>query len=204
MRSTNRALNRLLLLAVGLALLIVGIATLVAGFWQGAAPAREDAAGLLRSAPEAFAEWQVDLSAIGLGVLPWLVILVPAVALVVAVLLVVLIAAQGRGRTSGIIRLRSPEGATEVDVGVGEAVIGGELSGCREIARNRIRAYRVSGRPALEIAVAVRRGGDLASVTGRAVRAVEAWDAVLGRKLPILLHLTTPRWAGLRHENRVQ
>ncbi len=204
MKSTNRALNRVLLLVVGLVLLIVGLAIVVLGSWPDAAGLRDTITGVIRSTPESLTAWQADLSAIDLGTLPWLVIIAPIAALVVTVLLVVFIAAQGRGRAAQVVHLRSTAGATDVDTGVADAIIGEALSACREIGGSKVRAFRVRRQPALEVVVIARRGVDIGRLTDRATEAIEVWDGFLGREVPVLLHLTTGNWSGLRRPNRVQ
>ncbi len=207
MTSTNRLLNRAILLVVGLGLLTGGGATILLWSLPDAAPMRGGVIdGIVGSVPRIEA-WQVDLAGIGLGSVPLLLILIPLAALVLIVLVCVFAFAQGRGRTREVLRLglkpAPASGAVDVDVSVAAAVIGDTLAGRRDIVDAQVSAYRVRGRVVLKVTVSPRRGADIEAVLEQAATTAEGWNSLLGRQVPMLVHLTRGSWSGLRREGRV-
>lgn len=207
MSSTNRALNRLFLIVVGCLLLAAGLAAV--GLWAvpaGRSAVRDDLVAAVDRFLERLPTWQTNL--MGLDAVPWVLLLVPAAALVLVVLLCVFVFAQGRGRTRDVVRERSTDdtvpGSLEVDVNIASAVIGDELDGRSDSVGAHVSAYRVKGVPAVKVTVTPRKGADVERLVEDAVRVVEGWDRLLGRRVPVLLHLTRGSWSGLRRPSGVE
>jgi hypothetical protein len=69
----------------------------------------------------------------------------------------------------------------------------------------RTRVYRVRGTETIDLAVTVRRGADLARVLAATEQAVDAWDALAGVRVPIVVRLSDRSWSdGLRAPDRVR
>lgn len=194
MKTTNRVMNRVLLLLVGLALLGAGVASIVAAVRSaGASPAWLDGpATTVSETWTAAAEWRVEVA--GVGAVSVLVIIAAVAAIVMAVLLLVFVfTRRGRG-VKNVLEVKSDAGRTAVDRNVADAVLTNPLNDRPDVIAARTSAYRLKKSHALELAVTVRPGASLGAVTEAAETAVRDWDQLLGSRVPIMLHLSDRRW----------
>ncbi|RPF20888.1 hypothetical protein [Myceligenerans xiligouense] len=202
MRSTNRVLNRGLLLLCGLLLAVAGAAALLAG----TRPGRADLPALTAPAGTAWSRartWATGLPEVG-GV-PGIVVVALAAAVLLLVLLTVFVLTRGRGRTSTVLDLRAGDGRTSADREVAEAVLAAPLDRRPDVLSARTNVYRVRGAPAIEMLVTVRRGADLSVVLAAVDGVLGDWDALAGVRVPVLVHLSDRGWLdGLRSSRRVQ
>lgn len=194
MNSTNRVANRIVLILVGAVVLVAGLAAIAASIvpggenvWRQAARSIENASGRALT---------VSLAFIGLPDASWPVLAVPVAAALVIVALLVFIFRQGRGRTDQVVSALplSTGGAAStvtVDVAVADDFLRPALSELSSIAGVSVSAYRVKRRPALKLTVTPRRGADPARVLAQVNSAMAAWDELLGRRVPVFVHLNT-------------
>ena len=193
MNNTNRALNRFGVFVFGLVLVAVGTAAALAvavpdwfDGWKAASSAVEE------QSPRVIRTTTVEV----LGQ-SWLLALIPAICILLIVLLIAFIVRQGNGRTAILLTesVTAPAddpgagGSVTVDANVAERVIQHALDEYPALVSSTVSTYRVGRVPALKITANVRRG-----VSPRVVRAfidetLVAWDAVLGREVPVLIQL---------------
>ncbi len=195
MNSTNRALNRIFLIGIGIVLLACGLAAIavttlpdLAGFW------RQNTPSIGTSVLQA---WQVGVAFAGIPHVPWLLLAVPAGAVILIVLLLVFVFAQGRGHTSRLVdgmplpatSTGERPGSLTVDLAVATDVVQHALADRPDTAAVSVAAYRVKGRPTLKLTVTPRRGVSPARVLAAVEAAAEEWDGLLGTRVPTFVHL---------------
>lgn len=193
MNATNRALNRLILLIGGLLLAAAGASALL---WVTRPVWAE---GVLRSiersvreAAEAIAEPTIEVGAV--GDVPVAAVVAVAVSLVLAVALIVFVFTRGRGHVHEVVRMTAPDGRTDVDRDVVDAVLVRPLSERPDVLSARTGVYGVRGTPTVRLSVTVRQGASLGDVLAAARHAVQDWDVLLGSRTPVLVHLTDRGW----------
>ena len=193
MNNTNRALNRLGLLVLGLVLLVVG-----------------SAAALATANPDWFEGWQsfattVDtrsddvVAATTIDGLEqsWLLIAIPVVCLILIVLLLVFAFRQGQGHARALVVEKiapdtantSTGGTIVVEGKVAEQAIGQALDSHPEIVSSSVSTYLVAKTPALRITTQVRRGASPQVVRAYIDETVAAWDTLLGKEVPVLIQI---------------
>jgi hypothetical protein len=184
MNSTNRGLNRLFILVVGLLLLAAGAAAVaiavvptVGSTWRGVA--KQLAAGAQ--------PWVADPV---IGKASLLVIGVVVVAIVLILLLLAFIGRQGHGRSAAAIVQRHGESSTRIDLAIPRALLEEHLGGRDELAGLRISAYEVRGTPMLKITARCRRGVSPATVADLIGRSVEDLEQIIGTDVPAFVQLT--------------
>ncbi len=210
MNSTDRALNRAFLIVVGCLLLAGGVAGISSWALPAEGAVRDDVAARASRFFDWLPTWQAHLEGLGWGAVPWVLLLILALAVVLVVLLCLFVFAQGRGRVRDVLRERSTDddvpGSLAVDVNIASAVIGDALGGRGDCVGATVSAYRVrgaAGAAALKVTVTPRKGADVGRLVDDAALVVEEWDELLGRRLPVLVHLTRGSWSGLRRPSRV-
>lgn len=184
MNSTNRVLNRLILVVSGLVLVAAGAAAVALATAPAvAATWRQQAAALQRSAP-------VWVSRPVAGTASALTIGVAAAAVVVGLLLLLHLLRQGRGRTRRLLTRRTDGAATAVDLGVPRDLLDQHLATRPELITSRVSAYRVRRTPTLKVSVQARRGIAPTEAAGAVTDALRALDRVLGAELPAYVQVT--------------
>lgn len=205
MTSTNRILNRLVLLVAALVLLAAGALLIATGASQvAAAPAwLADWSGGASEVWTDAAEWTVDIAGVG-AIAVWLLI-AAVTGLVLVVLLLVFVFTRGRGRSASVLDVETPHGRTTVDRSIADAVLGESLMRRPDVVSARADAYRVRSARAIALAVRVQPGASLARVIAATETAVEEWDRLLGTRVPVVLHLSDRSWKdALRPRTRVR
>ncbi|GAA2016401.1 hypothetical protein [Microbacterium ulmi] len=189
MTSTSRLLNRAVLLLLGVAAGAAGLAGLLAG----AQPAWASAwTAWLARLSDAIAD-RYDASTVALPdgtSVSALVLIVLAAGIVLAALLAVFVFTRGRGASRTVLRVADERGATSADRSVAESLLAGPIDARPDVLSARARVFRVKGAPAVELAVVVRRGADLVRVLTAAEQVASDWDALMGVRVPVLVHLT--------------
>ncbi|HEY0261037.1 MAG TPA: hypothetical protein VGC18_14430 [Lacisediminihabitans sp.] len=192
MNSTNRPLNRLFLIVIGVLLWTVGSAAIAVTtvprwdqIWRSTTPSIEDTVTRL---------WRVGLTFAGVPNVPWALLAIPVAALILIVLLLVFSFAQGRGRTSRVVEAMAlpdiePTGTITVDTSLAADVIQHAVGSQRDIAAVSVSAYRVRGKPALKVRVTPRRGASPMRVLAAVESAAAEWDEVLGVRVPVFVHV---------------
>jgi len=187
MTKSNRTLNRVILLVLGLLAVLVGLTV-----GAGALPAVRDALRPTVTFPRS-----VDVPASSL----WIVAGVCAVVVVLALAWAV---TRGGGGTAIAVRERAGEDAVTVNVALVRDVVEHELAGAHDVVGTRVDTYLVRRQRAARIRVAVRRGGDAVTVLDAVDRAVAVLDRTLGRQVPVLVHLTGGTRSALARAGRVR
>lgn len=187
MNATNRFTNRLLLAVTGIVLLAVAAVIALLTL-------RPNWAATLIDAVESFATtlW----TELGQGVIPFgderSVPLLPVIAGVLGLLLLVVmiafLATRGGGRVSNVVRELGGAGANRVDASVVDGTLGESLRQRSDLLGVQTQLYRVATHPSVRLTLTARRGADLAEVLHGTDRAIAEWDALLGRKVPIIVH----------------
>jgi hypothetical protein len=184
MNTTNRALNRLLILVVGLLLIAAGGVAIVLATLPAVARQWRGTSADLRSGAPGWVAQPV------LGSASLLVVGVVVLAVVLIVLLLAFIAKQGRGRTAAALQSDSAATATRIDLAVPRALLEEHLRDRGELAAVRIAAYEVRGTPMLKISATCRRGVSPALVAQVIGRAVADLERVVGADVPALVQLS--------------
>ncbi|MHC5794820.1 hypothetical protein ACVXZ4_01540 [Lacisediminihabitans sp. FW035] len=181
MNNTNRALNRVLILAIGLVVLALGAAAVAVGSvpsvssaWKDVAPrVRKSLSGWLGSAP--LSGTTVD----------WWWVAVLAALLVIVILLVVFIFRQGHGHTGRLIDdAATGDGSTIVDSKVAEQLMQDALDGHPELVSSHVSTYLVRRTPVLKVSATARRGVSPRDVVDTVETALDSLEQLLGH--PVL------------------
>ena len=188
MSSTPVLLNRILvailgikLLAIGLLLVLLATVPAVATWWHSWS---EDT-------------WQGMNQAFNNTRFPgrpesWLWIVVVLVTLLLMGLMVAWVAQQGKGRTNQLV---SDDDAGEVagDVriggGVAEQALKQALAERPDLAGATVATYEVNGNPALKVRLLPRQGVAPHLLAAEVATLVDALDAVVGIRTPVLIHI---------------
>lgn len=194
MNNTNRTLNRALILVAGVVLLSAGVLIAGLALVPGWSDAWSAAAGWIKD---------TATSAVSSTTTPpleasWLYVALPAAALLVSILLLGFILAQGRGRTSTLLtkketatRLPGESGTVEVATAVAESAIGRRLDEAKALASSSVSGHRFSGGPALKITAVPAASATLSAAQLHIEETIRAWDALIGHELPVLIHFKT-------------
>lgn len=190
MNATNRVINRGVLLIAGLVLAIGGLAALLIG----ARPAGAEA--WLTGAEATATDLITRLGGAQVGgenPVPVALLVLLGLGLLLVIVCLTFLFTRGGGRTANVLRDDNPGGRTVVDRNVADAFLSGALADRKDVLSTRAAAYRIHRVPAIALTVTVRRGAPLGAVLAAAEDAVQEWAALLGRKTPVLVHLTDPR-----------
>lgn len=152
MNSTNRGLNRLFILIVGLLLLAAGAGAVA-----------------LATVPVVASTWRRVAGQLAGGAQPWvgqpvtgtasaLVIGIAVIAVVLVLLLIAFIVKQGHGHTAAALYARSGSSTTRIDLSIPKALLQEHLQHRDELTAVQISAYEVRHTPMLKITARCRRG----------------------------------------------
>lgn len=188
MNGTPRVLNRilagifgLLLLAVGLLLVLLAAVPAVAAWWQGwSSGAWANIRTLSESTriPGQSESWL------------WIVMVLLLMAVIVA--MVAWLAQQGKGRSNILVTeddAGEVPGYVRIGGGVAEQALRAALTGRPDLAGATVATYDFMGRPGLRIRVQPRQGVAPHLLAAEVSALVEALDAVIGRRTPVLIHI---------------
>ncbi|MGM7667667.1 hypothetical protein [Microbacterium sp. A93] len=193
MTSTNRTLNRVVLVLCALLLTVAGAAALLWAFRPGwAEEFLTEAERLIAGVLVGAAASTVTIS--GVGDVPIALIAALLAALILAVALTIFVFARGRGDVREVSRMAASDGRTDVDRNVVDVVLTGALTARPDVLSSRTGVYLVRGTRTVRLAVTVRQGASLGDVLAAAERAIKDWDSLLGGEIPILIHLTDRGW----------
>ncbi|PPF74629.1 hypothetical protein [Pseudoclavibacter sp. Z016] len=201
MNSTNRGLNRLLIVATGLLLLIVGAAATIGAWLPGA---KDTWTPISESVNTQVGSWLQQTPFPGTD-FSWLMIAVVAVLVVGIILLLAFSLRQGQGRTGTLIHDRSSDtGRTVVDVSVARDALADALGERDEFLSTSVSAYSVKRAPMLKVSATCRRGVSPRDATAIVEQNLEALDALLGQEVPVLLQLSGGFRAKVQQSTRLQ
>lgn len=186
MNNTNRALNRSLVLLVGLILLAAGAGAFLVGTnssirdgWSAAASRTQV------SIDSALATPAVTRNGPG-----WLSIAALLALLLLIVLLLVFMFRQGRGHTRRLFQERTTGGGqTVIDAALAEQALEDSLTGRPELVTASVSTYTVRHAAVLKIAVTCRRGVSSRHVSTLIEARLRALDTLLGAETPALIQI---------------
>lgn len=184
MNTTNRGLNRLFILIVGLLLLATGAAAIA-----------------LAVIPSVTSQWKQAATSLNTSAQPWvatpsvgnaslLVLGVVVVAIVLIVLLLAFVLKQGHGHTAASLHQHHGNTHTRIDLSIPKALLEEHLQHRDELAGLRISAYEVRGTPMLKITARCRRGISPAVVSDLVGSAVRNLEQLIGTDVPTFVQLT--------------
>ena len=193
MNSTNRGLNRLLILLIGLVFVVIGAAALavvtvpvVADWW------RDNRAAVLDTIDGWFA-WNPFAAVSSADAGQTASVLVPSAGIVLlvvgAALLISFVLRQGRGRSGVVHRATVEHGDIVLETDVAANALGDALDDTEAFSSVRVSAWDVNRAQALKVAVTCRRGVSPRTAVETVSTAVESLDRVLGVELPVLVEV---------------
>ena len=201
MTSSNRFLNRLLLLVVGVVALAVGafliVATLPGGSGSLGGTVRGWLADASSTVADAVAATPLDPSGAGSadsaggagGAGSWLAVALAALCLLLVIVFAVAAVAHGGGRTGRLVVHDEPAGSIAISAAFAETAVADALSARRDVTSVHVSAWTVRGRPALKVRVRVTAGAAPAPVVAAASDVVRGLDRVLGEEVPVLVEV---------------
>jgi len=199
--SSNRFLNRLLLVVVGVVALGVGAflvaATLPGGSGSLGATVRGWLADASSAVADAVAATPLDPSGAGGadsmggagGAGSWLAVALAALCLLLVIVFAVAAVAHGGGRTGRLVVHDEPAGSIAISAAFAETAVADALSARRDVTSVHVSAWTVRGRPALKVRVRVTAGAAPAPVVAAASDVVRGLDRVLGEEVPVLVEV---------------
>ncbi len=200
MTSTNRALNRLLVIVVGLVLIAAGVAL-------GAGSLLPDVQSTVSGAASDAKQPVEDALS---GGQPWILWVVALVALVLIVVLAWFALRQGHGRTGTLVRLEGGRdastptgGSVVIDAKVAEQLLGDALRDDSAIVSVDVTAFEVAHATTLRVTAVARRGVSPVAVRRTVDEAVTRLDAVLGTEVPVGIQITGGLRSSMSSETRL-
>jgi hypothetical protein len=203
MNNTPRTLNRILIGILGLKLLAVGLLLIA-----------------LATVPAAASWWQQWSAGVWNGMsqllqrtsIPgrqesWLWAVLALLLAVVIALMVAWVAQQGKGRSSLILAEDDAEGLpgnVRIGGGVAGQALRAALAERQDLAGATVATYEVRGEPALKIRLQPRQGVAPHLLAADVSALVEALDAVVGKRVPVLIHIGTGARSRFSRAERVR
>ncbi|WP_105035251.1 hypothetical protein [Cryobacterium aureum] len=187
MNNTNRALNRTVLVLVGLLLLAVAV---LLGLLSSQAALRDVWSSVFDTTRTTVAGW-LQATPLGTSTHSWLWIV--ALALLVATVGVLLsfILRQGGGHSGRLISEQTTNwGVTQVDSAVAGQALQQAFGEHPEFLSTRVSTYRVAREAVLKVSVICRRGTSPTDVVRIVEQSLTALDELLGRRIPALLQIS--------------
>ena len=188
MTSTPVLLNRILvgilgikLFAVGLFLVLLATVPAVATWWHSWSP------GAWRGVNQAFNNTRFPGRPES-----WLWIVVVLVTLLLMGLMVAWVAQQGKGRTNQLVSdddAGEVAGNVRIGGGVAEQALKQALAERPDLAGATVATYEVNGNPALKVRLLPRQGVAPHLLAAEVATLVDALDAVVGIRTPVLIHI---------------
>lgn len=201
MNNTNRALNRAVLIVVGIVLLALGAAVVVLLVWPAAAD-------IWTGATETGRTWLEDAiaaTAIAGSTLSWLVVGVLAVIVLVVVLLVIVLTRLGGGRSRTVLRAGaadSPLGRVTIRSGFVSDALQHSLDRHDEILFSSVTASDVRKQPVLHVSVTPRQNTSPRAVLDDVDRLVANLVTLTGEDVPTYISIRSGLRARLARDQR--
>lgn len=190
MNSTPRILNRVLIGILGLKLIVLGtLLVLLASVPAVGAWWRPWSAGV-------WSNWQAlaERTRFPGGQESWLWLVLAVLLLAVMGAMVAWAAQQGKGRTSLLVAGDDPGGGPGnvlIGGGVAEQALRAALADRPDLAGATVATYELRGEPALRIRVQPRQGVAPHTLAAEVSALVGALDAVVGKRTPVLIHISS-------------
>ncbi len=190
MNGTPRILNRILIGILGAKLLLIGVllvllATVpaVGSWWQGWS------AGVWGGVRALFESTRFPGRPES-----WLWVVLAVLLLAVIGLMVAWLAQQGKGRANLLVTeddAGEVPGSVRIGGGVAEQALRAALADRPDLAGATVATYEFEGEPALRIRVQPRQGVAPHTLAAEVSALVEALDAVIGKRTPVLIHIAS-------------
>lgn len=122
----------------------------------------------------------------------WLWLAVAVVLLLVIGAMVAWLSQQGKGRANLLVAEEDPgdvPGNVRIGGGVAEQALRAALADRPDLAGASVATYEIRGEPALKIRVQPRQGVAPHILAAELSALVEALDAVIGKRTPVLIHI---------------
>lgn len=201
MKHYPRKLNRLFLFLVGLVLLAVGVLTAASAIapqvqqaWaKYGAEFEQRWAALSRSAVVI----KTDVS--------WLTIALVAVGIVAVIMTLAILFSQGGGRTRNLDDPHADEfGATVTELGFINDLLSSHAKDSQWVHSVSARSYEHKNQPQLSIAVSTFKGAPPREVSDLVRKMVKDLDGVLGRQIPVHVHIGSNWQTAIASRKRVK
>lgn len=201
MKHYPRKLNRLFLFLVGLVLLAVGMLT--------------GAAAIAPQVQQAWAQYGADLeqrwtalarSAVVINTdVSWLTIAVLAVGIAAVIAVLAIMLSQGGGRTRNLDDPHADEfGATVAELGFINDLLASHLQDSQWVHSVNARSYEHKNQPQLSIAVSTFKGAPPREISDLVRNMVKDLDGILGRQIPIHVHIGSNWQTAIASRKRVK
>lgn len=188
MNSTPTLLNRILITVLGLKLLALGVLLMllaavpaVASWW------RSWSAGAWSAVNQAF-----NATRFPGRTESWLWILVALALLVLIGLMVAWVAQQGKGKANLLAMEYDPgevPGDVRIGGGVAEQALKHAFANRPDLAGATVTTYDVKGTPALKVRLLPRQGVAPHLLADEVYALVRALEVVVGKRIPVLIHI---------------
>jgi hypothetical protein len=203
MNSTPRTLNRILIGILGVKLLAIGVLLI-----------------LLAGVPAAATWWHAWSAGVWANLRglfegtrfpgrqeSWLWIVIVGLLVLVIALMVAWAAQQGKGRADLLVAEEDPgevPGDVRIGSGVAEQALRAALADRPDLAGTTVATYEIRGEPALKVRVQPRQGVAPHALAAEVSALVEALDAVIGKRTPVLIHIASGARSRLGRAERVR
>ncbi|HEU4668806.1 MAG TPA: hypothetical protein VFS79_14215 [Arthrobacter sp.] len=188
MNSTPSLLNRILVAVLGLTLLATGVLLMLLAAVPAVRPWWHSwSAGLWGAANGAFNATRFPGRPES-----WLWIVVAFALLVLIGLMVAWMAQQGKGRSNLLAAEYDPgdvPGDVRISGGVAEQALKQALAGRPDLAGATVVTYDVKGSPALKVRLLPRQGVAPHLLAAEVAELLDSLEAVVGRKIPVMIHI---------------
>ena len=188
MNSTPSLLNRILVAVLGIKLLAIGVLLMLLAAVPAVRPWWHAwSAGLWDAANSAF-----NATRFPGRTESWLWIVVALALLVLIGLMVAWIAQQGKGRFNLLAAEYDPgdvPGDVRISGGVAEQALKQALAGRPDLAGATVVTYDVKGAPALKVRLLPRQGVAPHLLAAEVAELLDSLEDVVGRKIPVLIHI---------------
>lgn len=207
MKHLPRALNRCLLLLIGLIITASGIGVLLVQYWPAAREGfRQLSQELALNYQQLHDRTLVAIPGLETQSFSWLSVAWITLAIIVTIALIAWVFAQGGGKVKQVKLLsakhksakdsdnRAPgnaSGETIAEIGFIDDLIQAVLASDKEIAEVKTSAWEVKKEPAVAISVVAYKGANLNRLKEKVQQAVAHLDSVLAKPVPIRVHFTT-------------
>lgn len=201
MNNTNRALNRTLLLIIGLLFLGLGALGIAITSWPTAADVWSSAGKGART----WLDQTIAASAIAGGNLSWIGIGAVAAIVVVVVLLILALTSVAGRRSKTVFRssgAQNPLGRVTVTESFVSDAVKNSLATRDEILSSSVTANDIKSRPVLHVAVTPRQNTDPRELVDHVDRLLTNLAALTGRETETYVSIHTGLRARLAHDQR--
>jgi hypothetical protein len=202
MNNTNRVLNRMVLLLLGIVFLVLGAAAVAVIAW----PAAADYWTRAGEAGGAWIEQAIDATMIGATTLSWITLGVLALILLLVILLIIaLLGTIGGSRSHMVFRSNgqeNPLGRLTIEEGFVSDALKHSLGQRDEILSSNVTANDIRKQPVMHVSVTPRQNTSPRHVAEDVDRLVTNLTAMTGRDVPTFISIHSGLRAKLAHDQR--